>query len=215
MIEPFLSGLLLGWSLILAIGPQNAFVLRQGLLGQHVLAVVLFCSFSDALLIIIGIAGLSWFVSDFAEQHSGLLFGLAAVWLSIYGVQRLRDAWRGASGMQAAAGSNQALNATLGTAALLTFGNPHVYLDTVVLLGTLSLQYVGTAKWAFGLGAVMASLTFFSSLALGARALSPLMGTTRSWRIIDTLIASVMFALAFGLLQSGGLLVGSDSGAVR
>ena len=215
MIEPFLSGLLLGWSLILAIGPQNAFVLRQGLLGQHVLAVVLFCSFSDALLIIIGIAGLSWFVSDFAEQHSGLLFGLAAVWLSIYGVQRLRDAWRGASGMQGAAGSNQALNATLGTAALLTFGNPHVYLDTVVLLGTLSLQYVGTAKWAFGLGAVMASLTFFSSLALGARALSPLMGTTRSWRIIDTLIASVMFALAFGLLQSGGLLVGSDSGAVR
>ena len=215
MIEPFLSGLLLGWSLILAIGPQNAFVLRQGLLGQHVLAVVLFCSFSDALLIIIGIAGLSWFVSDFAEQHSGLLFGLAAVWLSIYGVQRLRDAWRGASGMQAAAGSNQALNATLGTAALLTFGNPHVYLDTVVLLGTLSLQYVGIAKWAFGLGAVMASLTFFSSLALGARALSPLMGTTRSWRIIDTLIASVMFALAFGLLQSGGLLVGSDSGAVR
>ena len=215
MIEPFLSGLLLGWSLILAIGPQNAFVLRQGLLGQHVLAVVLFCSFSDALLIIIGIAGLSWFVSDFAEQHSGLLFGLAAVWLSIYGVQRLRDAWRGASGMQAAAGSNQALSATLGTAALLTFGNPHVYLDTVVLLGTLSLQYIGAAKVAFGLGAVMASLTFFSLLALGARALSPLMGTTRSWRIIDTLIASVMFALAFGLLQSGGLLVVSDSGAVR
>ena len=210
MIEPFLSGLLLGWSLILAIGPQNAFVLRQGLLGQHVLAVVLFCSFSDALLIIIGIAGLSWFVSDFAEQHSGLLFGLAAVWLSIYGVQRLRDAWRGASGMQAAAGSNQALSATLGTAALLTFGNPHVYLDTVVLLGTLSLQYIGAAKVAFGLGAVMASLTFFSLLALGARALTPLMGTTRSWRIIDTLIASVMFALAFGLLQSGGLVGGND-----
>ena len=214
MIEPFLSGLLLGWSLILAIGPQNAFVLRQGLLGQHVLAVVLFCSLSDALLITIGIAGLSWFVSDFAEQRSGLLFGLAAVWLSIYGMQRLRDAFRGASGMQAAAGSNQALSATLGTAALLTFGNPHVYLDTVVLLGTLSLQYVGTAKLAFGLGAVMASLAFFSSLALGARALSPLMGTTRSWHIIDTLIASVMFALAFGLLQSGGLLGGSDSGAV-
>ena len=215
MIEPFLSGLLLGWSLILAIGPQNAFVLRQGLLGQHVLAVVVFCSLSDALLITIGIAGLSWFVSDFAEQHSGLMFGLAAVWLSIYGVQRLRDAWRGASGMQAAAGSNQALSATLGTAALLTFGNPHVYLETVVLLGTLSLQYVGTAKLAFGLGAVMASLTFFSLLALGARALSPLMETTRSWRIIDTLIAGVMFALAFGLLQSGGLLGGSDSGAVR
>ena len=210
MTEPFLSGFLLGLSLILAIGPQNAFVLRQGLLRQHALAVVLFCALSDALLITIGIAGLAWFISDFAAQYSALLFGLAAVWLSVYGAQRLRDAWRGESGMQAAAGSNQALSATLATAALLTFGNPHVYLDTVVLLGTLSLQYAGTAKLAFGLGAVLASLTFFSVLALGARALSPVMGTTRSWRIIDTIIAGVMFALAFGLLQSGGLLGGSD-----
>ena len=112
--------------------------------------------------------------------------------------------------MQASAGSSQALSATLGMAALLTFGNPHVYLDTVVLLGTLSLQYIGAAKVAFGLGAVMASLTFFSLLALGARALSPLMGTTRSWRIIDTIIACVMFALAYGLLQSGGLVGGND-----
>ncbi|MEK9586354.1 MAG: LysE family transporter [Halieaceae bacterium] len=210
MIEPFLSGFLLGLSLILAIGPQNAFVLRQGLLRQHALAVVLFCALSDALLITVGIAGLSWFISDLAAQYSAQLFGLAALWLSVYGVQRLRDAWRGASGMQAAAGSNQELRATLGMAALLTFGNPHVYLDTVVLLGTLSLQYTGAAKVAFGLGAVMASLTFFSLLALGARALSPLMGTTRSWRIVDTIIAGVMFALAYGLLQSGGLVGGSD-----
>jgi L-lysine exporter family protein LysE/ArgO len=210
VIEPFLSGFLLGLSLILAIGPQNAFVLRQGLLRQHALAVVLFCALSDALLITVGIAGLSWFISDLATQYSAQLFGLAALWLSVYGVQRLRDAWRGASGMQAAAGSNQELRATLGMAALLTFGNPHVYLDTVVLLGTLSLQYTGAAKVAFGLGAVMASLTFFSLLALGARALSPLMGTTRSWRIIDTIIACVMFALAYGLLQSGGLVGGSD-----
>ena len=206
MIEPFLSGLLLGWSLILAIGPHTAFVLRQGLLGQHVLAVVLFCSLSDALLITIGIAGLSWFFSDFAEQHSGLLFGLAALWLGVYGLQRLQDAWRGESGMQAAEGRDQGLGGTLGVAALLTFGNPHVYLDTVVLLGTLSLQYNGAEKIAFGVGAVMASLTFFSLLAVGARALSPLMGTNRSWRIIDAAIACVMFVLALGLLRSGGLL---------
>ena len=210
MAEPFLSGFLLGLSLILAIGPQNAFVLRQGLLGQHVLAVVLFCSLSDALLIMLGIAGLSWLISDFAAQYSTLLFGLAALWLSVYGLQRLRDAWRGESGMQAAAGSDQALTTTLGMAALLTFGNPHVYLDTVVLLGTLSLQFLGAAKVAFGLGAAMASLTFFTLLAVGARALSPLMGTTRSWRIIDTLIAFVMFGLAWGLLQSGGLMGGGD-----
>ena len=107
-------------------------------------------------------------------------------------------------------GIQSGIAAHLANVALLTFGNPHVYLDTVVLLGTLSLQYAGTAKLAFGLGAVLASLTFFSVLALGARALSPVMGTTRSWRIIDTIIAGVMFVLAFGLLQSGGLLGGSD-----
>ncbi len=206
MTEPFLSGFLLGLSLIFAIGPQNAFVLRQGLLRQHVLAVVLFCSLSDALLITLGIAGLSWFISDFATQYSALLFGLAALWLSLYGLQRLRGAWRGESGMQAASGQHQRLSAALGVAALLTFANPHVYLDTVVLLGTLSLQYFGAARVAFGVGAVLASLTFFSFLAVGARAMSPLMGTTHSWRIIDTVIAFVMFALAYGLLQSGGLV---------
>lgn len=210
MFEPLLSGFLLGLSLILAIGPQNAFVLRQGMLRQHTLAVVLFCSLSDALLIILGIAGLSWFISDFASQYSELLFGLAALWLSVYGLQRLKDAWLGKSGMQAASGQYQGLSATLGVAALLTFANPHVYLDTVVLLGTLSLQYFGAAKVAFGVGAVIASLTFFSFLAIGARALSPLMGTTRSWRIIDTVIACVMFALAYGLLQSGGLVADVD-----
>ena len=210
MLEPFSSGFLLGLSLILAIGPQNAFVLRQGLLREHTLAVVLFCSLADALLITLGIAGLSWLISDFAAQYSGFLFGLAALWLAIYGLLRLRDAWWGTSGMQAVSGQNRGLSATLGVAALLTFGNPHVYLDTVVLLGTLSLQYLGADRVAFGLGAVMASLTFFSLLAAGARALSPLMETTRSWRIVDTVIACVMFVLAFGLLQSGGLVRGVD-----
>ncbi len=210
MLEPFSSGFLLGLSLILAIGPQNAFVLRQGLLREHALAVVLFCSLADALLITLGIAGLSWLISDFAAQYSGFLFGLAALWLAIYGLLRLSDAWWGKSGMQAVSGQNRGLSATLGVAALLTFGNPHVYLDTVVLLGTLSLQYLGADRVAFGLGAVMASLTFFSLLAAGARALSPLMETTRSWRVIDTVIACVMFVLAFGLLQSGGLVGGVD-----
>ncbi|MED5316010.1 MAG: LysE family transporter, partial [Pseudomonadota bacterium] len=169
MLEPFSSGFLLGLSLILAIGPQNAFVLRQGLLREHVLAVVLFCSLADALLITLGIAGLAWLISDFAAQYSGFLFGFAALWLAIYGLLRLRDAWRGTSGMRAVSGQNRGFRATLGVAALLTFGNPHVYLDTVVLLGTLSLQYLGADRVAFGLGAVMASLTFFSLLAAGAR----------------------------------------------
>jgi L-lysine exporter family protein LysE/ArgO len=91
-------------------------------------------------------------------------------------------------------------------AALLTFGNPHVYLDTVVLLGTLSVQFAGLDKVAFGAGAALASLLFFSLLALGASALSPLMSAPRSWRIIDTVIAVVMFGLAISMLRMGGLL---------
>ena len=92
MLEAFLNGLLLGLSLILAIGPQNAFVLRQGLLGQHVMAVVLFCALADALLIAVGVAGLAWVVRDVAAQYTPWLFGAAASWLALYGGQRLRDA---------------------------------------------------------------------------------------------------------------------------
>lgn len=206
MLEPFLTGLLLGLSLILAIGPQNAFVLRQGLLGQHVMAVVLFCALSDAFLITIGVAGLSWAIRDVAAQYTPWMFGVAAGWLALYGGQRLLGAWRGQSALQAATAQVQGLGATLGVAALLTFGNPHVYLDTVVLLGTLSLQFAGLDKVAFGAGAALASLLFFSLLALGARALSPLMSTARSWRMIDTAIAVVMFGLAIGMLRAGGLL---------
>ena len=208
MYEPMLTGFLLGLSLILAIGPQNAFVLRQGLLGRHVLAVVLFCSLADAALIIVGVAGLSWMIQDAAETYKAPLFGVAALWLALYGSQRLRDVWRGSSGLQTAQAPDTGLMATLGTAALLTFGNPHVYLDTVVLLGTLSLQFAGSEKIAFGVGAMLASLVFFSLLALGARLLSPLISTTRSWRIIDAVIAAVMFALALGMLRAGGLLGG-------
>ena len=206
MHEPMLTGFLLGSSLILAIGPQNAFVLRQGLLGRHVLAVVLFCSLADASLIIVGVAGLSWIIQEAAETYRAYLFGLAALWLALYGMQRLRDVFRGSSGLQAAQEPDTALLATLGTAALLTFGNPHVYLDTVVLLGTFSLQFAGIEKVAFGVGAALASVVFFSLLALGARLLAPLMSTPRSWRIIDTVIAAVMFALALGMLRAGGLL---------
>ena len=206
MLEAFLTGLLLGLSLILAIGPQNAFVLRQGLLGQHVMAVVLFCALADALLIAVGVAGLAWLVRDVAAQYTPWLFGVAASWLAFYGGQRLRDAWRGQSALEAATAQTWGLGGTLGVAAALTFGNPHVYLDTVVLLGTLSLQFAGWERVAFGFGAALASLLFFSLLALGARALSPWMSTARSWRIIDTVIAAVMFALAIGMLRAGRVL---------
>ena len=200
------TGFLLGLSLILAIGPQNAFVLRQGLLNQHVLPVVLFCALSDALLIALGIAGVSLAIAEFAEQYKPTLFLLAAVWLSVYGLQRLREAWRGNATLQLASDARASLRSTLGAAALLTFGNPHVYLDTVVLIGTLSLQYSGFAKLAFGAGAVLASLAFFSALAFAARLMLPLMRKRHAWRVIDGVIAGIMFVLAAGMLFAGGWL---------
>lgn len=202
-LRALVTGFLLGLSLILAIGPQNAFVLRQGLLSQHVLPVVLFCALSDALLITLGIAGVSLAIKEFAEQYQPTLFLLAAGWLSVYGVQRLRDAWRGDATLQLASGERGSLRNTLGVAALLTFGNPHVYLDTVVLIGTLSLQYSGLAKVAFGAGAVLASLVFFSALAFAARLMLPLMRKRHAWRVIDGVIAGIMFALAVGMLVAG------------
>lgn len=202
-LRALVTGFLLGLSLILAIGPQNAFVLRQGLLSQHVLPVVLFCALSDALLITLGIAGVSLAIKEFAEQYQPTLFLLAAGWLSVYGVQRLRDAWRGDAALQLASGERGSLRNTLGVAALLTFGNPHVYLDTVVLIGTLSLQYSGLAKVAFGAGAVLASLVFFSALAFAARLMLPLMRKRHAWRVIDGVIAGIMFVLAVGMLFAG------------
>lgn len=202
-LRALVTGFLLGLSLILAIGPQNAFVLRQGLLSQHVLPVVLFCALSDALLITLGIAGVSLAIKEFAEQYQPTLFLLAAGWLSVYGLQRLRDAWRGDATLQLASGERGSLRNTLGVAALLTFGNPHVYLDTVVLIGTLSLQYSGLAKVAFGAGAVLASLVFFSALAFAARLMLPLMRKRHAWRVIDGVIAGIMFVLAVGMLFAG------------
>jgi len=205
-LSALVTGFLLGLSLILAIGPQNAFVLRQGLLNQHVLPVVLFCALSDALLIALGIAGVSLAIAEFAEQYKPTLFLLAAVWLGVYGLQRFRDAWHGNATLQLTGGERGSLRGTLGAAALLTFGNPHVYLDTVVLIGTLSLQYSGFAKLAFGAGAVLASLAFFSALAFAARLMLPLMRKRHAWRVIDGVIAGIMFVLAAGMLFAGGWL---------
>jgi L-lysine exporter family protein LysE/ArgO len=205
-LSALVTGFLLGLSLILAIGPQNAFVLRQGLLNQHVLPVVLFCALSDALLIALGIAGVSLAIAEFAEQYKPTLFLIAAMWLGVYGFQRFMDAWRGNATLQLATDERGSLRGTLGAAALLTFGNPHVYLDTVVLIGTLSLQYSGFAKLAFGAGAVLASLAFFSALAFAARLMLPLMRKRHAWRVIDGVIAGIMFVLAAGMLFAGGWL---------
>ena len=204
MLSAFLSGFILGFSLILAIGAQNSFVLRQGLMGRHVFIVALFCSLSDALLISIGVAGISIFLNNYIDLVSDWLFGISAIWLAGYGLLRLRDAAIGKSALIAENSSVNGLASTLSFLVILTFANPHVYLDTVVLIGSVSQQFPGNTKLAYVLGASIASFVFFFSLAYGAKFLSPIMQRTIAWRLLDSFIAFVMFALAIKMSQESG-----------
>ena len=204
MLSAVLTGFVLGFSLILAIGAQNSFVLRQGLIGRHVFIVALFCSLSDALLISIGVAGISIFLSNYIDLVSDWLFSISAIWLLGYGLLRLRDAINGKSVLIAKDSSVNELASTLSFLSVLTFANPHVYLDTVILIGTVSQQFPGNAKLAYVLGASLASFVFFFSLAYGAKFLSPTMQRPIAWQILDLLIAFVMFTLAIKMAQAGG-----------
>ena len=204
MLSAFLSGFILGFSLILAIGAQNSFVLRQGLMGRHVFTVALFCSLSDALLISIGVAGISIFLNNYIDLVSDWLFGISAIWLAGYGLLRLRDAVIGKSVLIAENSSVNGLVSTLSFLSVLTFANPHVYLDTVVLIGSVSQQFPDNTKLAYVLGASIASFVFFFSLAYGAKFLSPIMQRPIAWQLLDSFIAFVMFTLAIKIAQAGG-----------
>ena len=208
LLSPFGTGFVLGFSLILAIGAQNAFVLRQGLMRRHVLPVVMFCAVADMLLIVAGVAGISLLIADLASRHAPLLFGLAAIWLAGYGVLRLRSAAVAHDTINEDDGMTGQLLPTLATIAVLTFGNPHVYLDTVVLIGTVSLQFDGSDRVAYGAGAATASFVFFFSLGFGASLLAPQMKRPNAWRVLDAVIALVMFGLAIGMARAGGWLGG-------
>ena len=201
MLSAFLTGFILGFSLILVIGAQNSFVLRQGLMGRHIFTVALFCSLSDAVLISIGVAGISIFLNNFINLVSDWLFGISAIWLAGYGLLRLKDAVIGKSILIAENSSVNGLASTLSFLVVLTFANPHVYLDTVVLIGSVSQQFTGDTKLAYVLGASIASLVFFFSLAYGAKFLSPVMQRPIAWRLLDSFIAFVMFTLAIKMAQ--------------
>jgi L-lysine exporter family protein LysE/ArgO len=206
MLSSFLTGFFLGFSLIVAIGAQNTFVLRQGILDQHVFYVALFCAISDALLISIGVTGISFFFDNFISQNSNILFGLSAVWLSGYGIIKLKSAFKSNKSIEVEAFKLKGLIPTISVAAALTFLNPHVYLDTMILIGSISQHYSGYYKITFALGACLASFIFFFSLAYGARLLMPIMQRPFSWKILDSLIALIMFTLAFKLALVGNWL---------
>jgi L-lysine exporter family protein LysE/ArgO len=199
MLPAFLTGFFLGLSLIVAIGAQNTFVLRQGILGQHVFYVALFCALADALLISIGVAGISFFLNNIINQISNFLFGFSALWLTGYGILRLKAVFKTDIMVEIELSKSKGLIPTISIIAVLTFANPHVYLDTMILIGSLSQQFSGENKIAFTAGASTASFIFFFSLAYGAKLLKPLMERPSSWRILDFIIAIIMFSIAIKL----------------
>lgn len=195
----YLTGLGIGLSLILAIGAQNAFVLRQGLKGEHVLPVCLACALSDAILIILGVTSFGQIARVLPWLDPLMRYGGAA-FLAWYGARSMLAALRSADSLAIdQAGPARALVPTLLTCLALTWLNPHVYLDTVVLLGTISAQFEGQQA-TFAAGAITASFLFFFSLGLGAALLRPIFARPASWRILEGAIAVVMWAIALKLI---------------
>ena len=195
----FLTGLGIGLSLILAIGAQNAFVLRQGLRGSHVLPVVLACALSDAVLIVIGVTSFAQ-IARLLPWVEPVMRYAGAAFLIWYGARAARAALTSTQALWIdGPAAQEPLRPVLLTALALTWLNPHVYLDTVVLLGTISTQYPGQ-QGAFGAGAVSASFLFFFSLGYGASLLRPLFAQPRAWRILEGGIALVMWAIALKLI---------------
>ncbi len=191
-----LLGFAVSLSLIVAIGAQNAFVLRQGIRNEYVLPVVILCAASDLALIIAGVAGVGALVTSHPQLMTIARYGGAAFLIG-YGLLAARRAMRPAV-MTPSADGPARLSAVLSTCLALTFLNPHVYLDTVVLLGTLANQQ-GGGRWMFAAGAAVASATWFFGLGFGARRLAGLFATPRTWRVLDGLIAVTMIALGFSL----------------
>ncbi|WP_059015312.1 LysE/ArgO family amino acid transporter [Mycobacterium sp. M26] len=197
MSSPLLVGFLTSLTLIAAIGAQNAFVLRQGIRGEHVLAVVSVCALSDLVLIVAGIAGIGALITAHPQTVTIAKIGGAA-FLFGYGALAARRALR-PSTLNATQDGPARLVSVLLTCLALTFLNPHVYLDTVVLLGTIANQHADS-RWLFGIGAISASVVWFVSLGFGARRLAGLFATPVTWRILDGLIAATMIALGISLL---------------
>jgi L-lysine exporter family protein LysE/ArgO len=195
----FATGFSIGLSLILAIGAQNAFVLRQGLRGEHVFWICLTCAVSDAALIALGVSSFQT-IAAISPMIDPVMRLAGAAFLIWYGARSALSAIRSSEALIVAAGSHMTLNAALATTLALTWLNPHVYLDTVVLLGTISTQYPGQ-QIAFAVGAMTASFVFFFSLGYGAAWLRPLFARPQAWRLLEAAIALTMWIIAARLVM--------------
>lgn len=198
MLTAAIAGFLLGGSLIVAIGAQNAFVIRQGVLGRHLFWICLFCALSDALLIWSGTFGLSAVIKAVPGFIPVMTYG-GAVFLLWYGVKALRRALS-PHGMTISSEEGASLWSALAACAAFTFLNPHVYLDTVILVGSIANARPPGEQMPFATGASLASFLWFFAIGYGAGALRPVLARPRVWRGIDYAIAAIMFALAAKLL---------------
>ncbi len=194
MLDSAAAGLLTGLTLIIAIGAQNAFVLRQGLAREHVLPVVAICALSDLVLILAGVAGIGTVIRQ-AGWLVDVVRWLGVAFLTWYGVSSLLKARR-SSALAAAAPEPMSLRSAVLRVTALTWLNPHVYLDTVLLVGSIANTHGHSGRWWFAAGASVASVLWFSGLGFGARVFSPLLSRPRAWQVLDVLIGLTMLGIA-------------------
>jgi L-lysine exporter family protein LysE/ArgO len=199
MLTALIAGFVLGGSLIIAIGAQNAFILRQGLIPQHVFPLVLFCAVSDATLILLGVAGFGEAIKAAPTLLKIVQWGGGA-FLIWYGITAFRRAFATVA-LEAGQGGGMPLKTALAQCAAFTWLNPHVYLDTVVLVGGISTTF-GDNRWWYAAGAATASFVWFFALGYGARLLAPLFRKPSAWRALDIGIGCVMWLLAWKILTT-------------
>lgn len=196
----FLNGFGLSLSLIVAVGAQNAFLLRQGLRREHVGPLVVFCALSDAVLMAVGVFGFGY-LNTKVPLFAPMMIWLGAIFVFVYGIMSFRRAWAGGEALTPGGESKGSLNAVLLFCFGITFFNPHVYLDTVLLVGSIATKFEG-ARGAFWAGTTCGSALFFAVLGYGARFLAPVMRNPRAWQVLDFLIGITMIVIAAGLAVS-------------
>lgn len=200
----FLTGLLLGGSLIIAIGSQNAYVLKQGLLKSHVFIICLICAVSDAILITIGTTGVGKIIQNHPDWLKAITW-FGAAYLFIFGAMSFRAAFSNQTLQASKTGSSQNTKTVVTTVLALTFLNPHVYLDTVLLIGSIASPYTNEERYYFTLGAISASFLWFFGLGYGARFLTPLFAKPIAWKILNILIGLVIWWIAYQLISTNKL----------
>lgn len=198
MLHTYLQGFAIGLSLIVAIGAQNAFVLKQGLKKQAVFWVCFVCALSDSILVVLGITGFATVIQLYPELV-GFAKWAGAVFLLWYGLQHARQAFQANQSLHAGSQNEIQLSKIIIVCLALTWLNPHVYLDTVVLIGSISTQFEQT-KLYFALGVITASWFFFFSLGYGARVLIPVFENPKAWKVLDGVIALIMWSIAISLI---------------